>query len=194
MDFLKSKKFYLASNSERRINILNNIGLRFEVIGGDFPEDSRETCPEKYVIENAVNKIKSVKEKVEDGIIIACDTIVYYNSTIIEKPLNKEDAKRILRKINGNKHEVISGIALFDVNQGKIFTGNEITSVYFKNMSEEEINEYINTGDYEGKAGGYGIQSIGGLFVKKIDGCYYNVVGFPLPLFYDMLKSFIKEN
>ena len=191
MELFKSKKFYLASFSERRINILKNIGLNFDVLGNDFFENSTQIAPEKLVIENSVNKIKSVKEKVEDGIIIGCDTIVYYDSRIIGKPEDRKDAERILRMIRGNEHKVISGITLYDVREKMTISGSETTTVYFKDLSEKEIREYINSGDFEGKAGGYGIQSIGGLFIKKIDGCYYNVVGFPLPLFYDLLKSFI---
>ena len=193
MKIYGNKKFYLASNSERRINILNNIGLDFEAVGNSFEEIISEENPVDFVVNSSINKINSIKSEIKTGFIVGCDTIIYFNGRIIGKPENKGDAFNTLKLLSGKKHDVISGISILDVENNELYSDFSSTKVYFKKLSTDEINDYISTREYIGKAGSYAIQGKASIFVDKIEGCFYNVVGFPVSVFYDLLKKSIKD-
>lgn len=181
-------RFVLASGSPRRIEMLKNLKVDFEVIPSDFNEVITEGSPYDLVCEFALHKAKDVEKKVDaDKIIIAADTIVYKDGMILGKPKSKDDAFEMLSKLSGSCHKVITGLCLIDRKTGKICKDYEETKVFFKQLSRDEIERYINTGEPLDKAGAYGIQGFGGLFVKKIEGCYFNVVGLPIHKLYLIL-------
>jgi septum formation protein len=120
---------------------------------------------------------------------VDADTIVVAGKHILGKPADSDQAREFLRILSGKRHRVITGLTLFNGETGKTLTGEEETAVTFNKLSDEEINQYIATGEPFDKAGAYGIQGYAAQFVRKISGCYFNVVGFPIALFYGMLKE-----
>ncbi len=174
------KKIILASASPRRKEILSNLGLSFEVICSETEEKvDGELPPHLIVQELAMLKGADVASKTKDGIVISADTIVYFDKRILGKPENELGAKKMLEMLSGNVHEVYTGICVTDGANGKSISDFEVTKVKFRTMTEEEIDRYIATGEPMDKAGSYGIQGKGCLFVEKIDGDYLNVVGLP---------------
>lgn len=184
------RKIILASSSPRRAEILENLGIAFDIIPSDYDEPKVNKSPEELVCYYAKNKALNVacKSK-EDDIIIAADTIVTIDDTIIGKPKSKEDAFNILSRLSGKEHNVITGIYIICSKAGLYHGDYEKTKVFFKNLSHREIWDYINTEEPMDKAGAYGIQGLGGLFVEKIEGNYYNVVGLPINKIYSVLRD-----
>lgn len=188
-------KYVLASGSLRRQELLHRIVDDFEILVSNFDEDSVifDGNVEEYVINLAKGKALSTKECLkEDAIIIAGDTIVVLEDEILGKPKNEEDAYNMLKNLSGKTHRVYSGIVLINMYNNKVEEASLYTEVRISNLSDEEIRDYIITREPLDKAGAYGIQGFGGVFVEGIDGCYYNVVGLPLNLLNKMLKK-IKE-
>lgn len=181
-------KVILASASPRRIELLRNINLDFEVIPSKFEEEEKFDNPVEMVLKFAYNKALDVKKtlKEEDALIIAADTIVYKDGKILGKPKNEEDAISMLKFLSNSVHQVYTGIAIFY--KDNYIVDYEVTDVYFKELSDEEIKGYIKTKEPMDKAGSYAIQGIGSLFINKIDGCYFNVVGLPINKFYEIVK------
>lgn len=190
-------KFILGSNSPRRKELLQMIGLEFEVIVSDVDED----IPHTYNYPLYVNflseaKAKSVMqictEKYNKFIILAADTIVVNNGNILNKPAHFDEAFSMLSKLSDNTHRVFTGFTIIINDNGNqtIINDFEVTEVTFRKLSEIEITDYINTGSPMDKAGSYGIQEdLGAIFVSKINGCYYNVVGLPLQKIYVKLAD-----
>jgi septum formation protein len=175
------KKIILASASPRRIEILKGLKLQFDIVPSTFEETIVQKSPVELVCELARGKALAVASNTEeDSIIIAADTIVYKDDEIFGKPNSKSDACRILKKLSGCSHSVLTGVCLIDTTSGKTIVDYEETKVYFKTLSDEEIESYIASGEPEDKAGAYAIQGLGSLFVRKIEGCYFNVVGLPI--------------
>lgn len=175
------KRFVLASSSPRRMEILKALGIEFEIISSNYEEILTNGSPYELVCNFAIEKARDVAGKIcKSSIIIAADTIVYANGGILGKPKDEKDAENILKMLSGNCHSVITGVCIINTEDNRIYSGYEETKVFFKELSEEEIKAYIATSEPMDKAGAYGIQGIGGLFVKKIDGCYFNVVGLPI--------------
>lgn len=188
---LNGKKVVLASLSPRRAQLLELIGLQFEVIDSKLDENKENyAIPEVQVLELAQKKALKVAENVEDGLIIGADTIVVLNNKIYGKPGNANEAKRMLSELSGNTHVVYTGFAIVEQPGGYMVSDYERTRVHFRELNEEEIEHYIQRESPLDKAGAYGIQDQSAIFVDKIDGCFYNVVGFPLTKFYRTLKSF----
>ena len=185
-------KFILASASDRRKELLSRIISDFEVKISDFDEGTVEVSKdiEKYVKTLAEGKAKSVALNcTNDSIIIGADTIVVIDDNILGKPKDKDDAFRMLKLLSNNVHRVYSGVTVIN-NEKQVMKSECIyTEVYFSELSDEEIWRYIDTGECLDKAGAYGIQGYGGVFVEKINGCYYNVVGLPLNLLNKMIKN-----
>lgn len=182
----------LASSSERRQELLKRITEDFQIIVSSFDEDKVEfngDCAE-YVIKLATGKAKDIVSKCNDeAIIIGCDTVVSYKDKVLGKPKNEEEAFSMLKMLSNNTHQVYSGIAIIHKPSMAIKTDFVCTNVKFSEISEERIRRYISTGEPMDKAGAYGIQGLAGVFVEKIDGCYYNVVGLPLNKLYNMLTG-----
>jgi septum formation protein len=188
-------KYVLASGSERRQELLHRIIDEFDIIISDFDEHKVlfENNVDKYVITLAKGKALGVKESLkEDAIIIAGDTIVVLDNKILGKPTSEEDAYNMLKLLSGKTHRVYSGIVVVNMYNNKIEEKSLYTEVKFSTLSDDEINDYIRTGEPFDKAGAYGIQGYGGVFIEGINGCYYNVVGLPLNLLNKMLNK-VKE-
>ena len=185
------RKIILASQSPRRQELLNNIGVKFEIIKSNFREDTSGlgNKPEDIAKKLAYGKAKDVSDRLKEGIILGADTIVVFDGEIYGKPKDEEDAIRMLNNLSGKTHQVITGVALIDKENNKTLIDYETTSVTFNELTKDEIKAYIKSGDYIGKAGGYGIQNKGSIFIKRIEGCYFNVVGLPINKVYRMLKE-----
>jgi len=185
------QKIILASTSPRRHELAKTMGLDFEVVPSKFEEDmSLKLSPEKLVMELAFGKANDVAKRFNEGIIIGCDTIVAVGKKVLGKPKSEKDAFKMLKSYSGKSHKVLSGIAIIDCKTKKYIKDFETTKVYFTKLSDKEINSYIKTKEPMDKAGAYGIQDLSSIFIKKIDGCYFNVVGFPVHLIYKSLQKF----
>ncbi len=172
-------RLILASSSPRRQEILSSLGILFDVVAPDIIEEGLLCAPyDKAVVKIASEKIVSVKDVVDERVILAADTVVVMDNVALGKPTDMTDAKRMLKLLSGREHSVITGLALYY--DGKIFTAVESTKVWFWNMSDRDIKFYLSTGEPMDKAGGYAIQGYGSLFIRKIEGCYFNVVGLPV--------------
>ncbi len=184
---------YLASASPRRKILLEQIGLKFSILTVNLNEKIYDgENPIKIVKRLALEKLKLSKEKINNGIIITADTIVVLRKQIIGKPKNKKDAEKILKMLSGKTHFVYTGFALCNLQTGKTVVDYRRSAVTFRALSTEEIREYVKQGSPLDKAGAYGIQDdFGAVFVKNINGCYYNVVGLPLSDVYTALEGII---
>ena len=181
----------LASNSPRRKELLQQIGLDFTSGPADVDERmlSNET-PEAYAIRVALDKARVAAGRAKSGIVIGADTIVVLDDTVFGKPADAQDAERMLLSLSGRMHRVITGLAVMDAAKGKILTRASVTRVWFRNITRDEIIAYVKSGEPLDKAGAYGIQEKGALLVERIEGCYFNVVGLPLSLLGEMLSEF----
>ena len=184
-----NQKIFLASKSPRRRKLLKQLGINFKSFSVDLHEDIFDgEHPVKTVKRLALHKSDAAVKKVKKGIVITADTIVVLDKEIIGKPKNKKDAFKILSKLSGRTHIVYTGYVILNLETEKIITDFEKTKVTFRKLSPKEIKDYIETGSPMDKAGAYGIQDdFGAVFVERIDGCYYNVVGLPLAKVYKSL-------
>ena len=184
---------YLASNSPRRKKLLEQLNLKFKTFSVDCDEIiEKGESPVEAVKRLSLKKLLLAKEKVKNGIIITADTIVVINGKIIGKPVNKKDAERILNRLSDKTHIVYTGFSIFNSKKDKTITDYEKTLVTFRGLENREIKKYIATGSPMDKAGAYGIQDdFGAVFIKKINGCYNNVVGLPLTKVYRNLLRII---
>jgi septum formation protein len=183
----------LASQSPRRKKLLKQIGLKFRVIPSHVSEVFiPNESPGDNAKRIAIEKASEIAARLEKGIVIGADTIVVLDHHVLGKPTSKDDAKRMLRLLSGREHSVFTGFALIDAKSKKHAAGVEETKVRFRKLDEKEIVAYVNSGSPMDKAGSYGIQDdFGAVFVEKVDGCFYNVVGFPLARFYSTLQRFV---
>jgi septum formation protein len=184
--------FILASKSPRRKEILENIGLPFTVVTADADETCHETDPCEYVKVLALRKGEAVLDTLRqsgkltaDTVVIASDTVVALEDEILGKPRDTADAERMLRAFSGKAHRVISGVALL-TDQKRVACA-EVTRVLFDTIPECEIKQYVATDEPYDKAGAYAIQGFASLWITGIEGDYFNVVGFPLKRFADLL-------
>jgi septum formation protein len=184
---------YLCSKSPRRRKLLKQINLQFKTFSVDVDEKIlKGEKPVQSVKRLSKEKLAEALFKFKKGIFITADTIVVLNNKIIGKPENKQDAIRILKKLSGRTHTVYTGFTIFNSETKNQITDYEKTKVEFRKLSADEINEYVKGGSPMDKAGAYGIQDdFGAVFIKRINGCYYNVVGLPLPKVYKTLKKII---
>ncbi|MBC7076648.1 MAG: septum formation inhibitor Maf [Syntrophomonadaceae bacterium] len=186
------KSIILASSSPRRKDLLKMLNLRFickpaEINEHFLPGEE----PVKAVKRVARQKAEAVARPLAggaDSLVIAADTIVECDGIVLGKPVDKEDAFSKLAVLSGRCHRVITAVCVEDVNSREYELEAEVTNVYFHDISAEEIWNYIATGEPMDKAGAYGIQGLGSVFVKRIEGCYFNVVGLPLSKLHIMLK------
>ena len=181
-------RYILASKSPRRKELIGEIIKDFEIITCEVDEDLPDDIhPQKGVEILAVRKGEAVAKLHPDATVISSDTLVELGGVALGKPTSKDDAVRMLTSLSGKAHNVHTGVAIHT--GGKVFSGVATTAVYFRPMSEEEITDYVNSGDPMDKAGSYGIQSGGGKFVEKIDGDYDTVVGLSLRLVKELLTK-----
>lgn len=180
----------LASGSPRRRGLLLEFGFDFEAVSSNADEGGVEGfAPADAVKELALRKALWVKDRrAEDGsVILAADTLVYANGALLGKPVDEQDAFCMLKSLSGTAHEVYTGIAI--LYGEKQITHAECTKVYFRPLEDSEIWAYIKTGEPMDKAGAYGIQEKGGIFVSRIEGDYLNVLGLPLCKTYQLLRT-----
>jgi septum formation protein len=174
-------RLILASNSPRRRELLTQAGLIFSVIPSEVDEHEVTISePDVFVRTLAESKAVDIAEKHPDNWVIGADTIVVIEKQILGKPASADAARDMLRRLSGNVHQVFTGYCICCKREERIFTDAVKTDVRFKNLSEAEIEWYIQTGEPFDKAGGYGIQGIGSFLVKSIEGSYTNVVGLPV--------------
>ncbi|HUR97530.1 MAG TPA: Maf family protein [Pyrinomonadaceae bacterium] len=185
-------KLVLASGSPRRSEIMNSVGWEFTKVIPDIDESEREAeKPEVYVQRLAKEKAEAVASSHREGIVLAADTTVVIDGQIIGKPADLDDARRMLRLLSGNWHEVLTGIAV--MKNGRAEVGLQRTRVKFAAMSEDEINFLAEKGDPLDKAGAYAVQAQAALFIEGIEGDYWNVVGLPISLVYEMVGKVMTD-
>lgn len=178
----------LASQSPRRKELLGKCSVSFICDPADIDETMDSTNLITEEIQNlAYRKALAVLEKHPDDLIIGSDTVVTIHQKILGKPKDNEDAKKMLQMLQGNTHEVITGLCFLSAK--KKYTAVSISKVTFAAMNEDEIQTYIATGECEDKAGAYAIQGFGGRYITKIEGDYYTIMGLPLNLVYEELKN-----
>jgi septum formation protein len=186
------KPLVLASASPRRAQLLRLINLPFTVCPSSVAEDGvNHLEPRDQAVDLAVRKARAVASVFTWGIVIGADTIVEMNGQVFGKPADEEDARGMLRQLSGRTHNVFTGIALMDCPSGRLASSVSQTRVTFRQLDEEEIKAYVAGGSPMDKAGAYGIQDFSAVFASRIDGCFYNVMGFPLTEFYLMLRDFV---
>lgn len=181
----------LASASPRREELMGCLTKDFRVVPSDFPE--REVLfkgdAAAYSQELALKKALAVAADYPQDLVIGSDTVVFARGELLNKPMDRADARRMMNILQGGCHEVVTGYALICANQGLHKTGQVSTKVFFQPMSAEEIEEYLDAGDYMGKAGAYAIQGAAARFVEGIEGDFYSVVGLPVARLYKELKG-----
>lgn len=171
----------LASASPRRADLLRQAGIDFIAM----PADVDERClpneePDNHVIRLATEKARVVADKFEHGLVIGADTVVVVDGRILGKPVDRAEAVSMLRLLSGRGHRVMTGLALANAGSREVLCHVEITDVFFRELGDREIDAYVNSGEPMDKAGAYGIQEKGVFFVRRVEGCYNNVVGLPL--------------
>lgn len=187
---LLNQRLVLASKSPRRGEILRAVGWEFEAIAADINETRYESEDAvSYVKRLARTKAETVAKKTSASLVLGADTVVVVGEEILGQPRGDEDARRMLELLSDQWHEVLTGVALVRAGQASQFVvDHETTRVRFGEMSAGEIDWYVSTGEPRGKAGAYAIQGKGALFIEGIQGDYFNVVGLPVRLVYELLR------
>lgn len=184
------RKIILASASKARKKLLQQIGLKFSVALSNIKEKKtiNRGCKD-LVIENAKKKALDVAKRFKSGVVIAADTVVFVNNRIIGKPKNIKDAAKTLKLLSRKPQWVYTGLAVIDIDKEKTFTDYEKTKVYMYRLTDAQIKNYFKKTSPMDKAGSFDIQGLGGIFIDRIEGCFYNVVGLPLAKLARMLKK-----
>lgn len=183
------KPFILASQSPRRKQLLEQAALSFTVIPSQVNEHfNLNVPPEEAVTQLAADKARSILQKYPDRIVLGADTVIAIDGEILGKPRDEADAAVMLRRLSGRTHDVITGVALLSSAKERVFA--EKTEVAFYPLTDDEINDYIKSGEPFDKAGAYGIQGLGATLVKRISGDYNAVVGLPLAKVFRELRAF----
>ena len=178
-------KKILASKSPRRIEILKMIGLDFDIAPSKLDEKIKINLTGKPFAKYwSKEKAKLISNQYPDSLVIGADTIVIFKNQILGKPKDKNDSKNMLKMLSGNMHQVITGVSLICKNKKISKTFSESTKVVLRKIPSDQIDFYINNYNTSDKAGSYGIQDSFSMYVKKIDGCFYNVMGLPISEFY----------
>ena len=183
------RKIILASGSKARQDLLRQMGLKFCVARSGVRESRalKGSCAD-LVMGNALKKARCAARKFDAGIVIGADTVVLVGRSIIGKPANLKDARRTLRLLSKRPQWVYSGIAVVDIESGRAFTDYEKTKVYMYPLTDAQIKNYFKKVSPLDKAGSFDIQGMGGIFIDRIEGCFYNVVGLPLAKLARMLR------
>lgn len=183
----------LGSASPRRKELLEMIGYDFLIDPSKADEDIKNyKNPTDFVRKASVKKAHVVSKNHPDDLIICADTIVVIDNEILGKPHSKEEARKMIEKISGRSHDVLTGVSIYYKNIKKTFSSR--TKVYITPLSNEEINNYIETKEPYDKAGAYAIQGIFGKYIEKIQGDYYNVMGLPINKVYNIIKEISKNS
>ena len=188
---INKKKIVLASSSPRRRELLEMIGLKFMV----EPSNSEEYIqpgvePHELAKSLSRDKVSLVAQNHREALVIAADTFILLEGTIIGKPITVTEARGILERINGRQHSVITGFTILDTVSNKAISESVETKVYIRELTSKEIDDYVKTGEPLDKAGAYAIQGLGSVIVERIEGDYFNVIGLPLSTLAESLKEF----
>jgi septum formation protein len=180
------EKLILASSSPRRKEILDAAGWPYEAVVAGIDESLKPNeDPATYVQRLARSKAEAVAARLPSGLVLGADTTVVIHNEILGQPVDDQDTRRMLSLLSGKWHEVLTGVAVIRVG-GETRVDYETTRVRFAEMDDAEIDWYIATGEARGKAGAYGIQGAAGLFIEEIQGDYFNIVGLPIRLVYEL--------
>ena len=179
----------LASKSPRRKEILEGFGLELEILTSSIEETSDKEGLLEQIMDISRKKSLDISEKRKNSYVVSADTVVVLEGNIMGKPKDEDEAFYMLNSLSGKQHKVLTAYTLMNSEKEIDFTSYDTTEVFFKELSEEEIRWYISTGEPMDKAGAYGIQGKGSVLVKKIEGDFFNVMGFPISKFYDDLKD-----
>jgi septum formation protein len=189
-----STRIILASQSPRRIELLKRIIPEFEVKVSNIREDNNSTIvPWELVGELSYQKARNIARQIPAGIIIGADSVVVLHNKILGKPSNADDAFNMLRLLSGKVHQVYTGFTIITKPQHSVIKEHEVTHVKFRRLEAWEIEKYIESGQPLDKAGAYGIQDDGAVFIESINGCYYNVVGLPITKIFLALRRLFKQ-
>ena len=189
ISFPIDEKLILASSSPRRAEILTAVGWPFTAVTAGIDETRRPNeQPVEYVQRLAKEKAEVVASSMESGLVLGADTTVVVEETLLGQPHDQDDARQMLRLLSGKWHEVLTGVAIVRLS-GESKVDYETTRVRFAEMSEKEIDWYISTGEPKGKAGAYAVQGAAALFIEEIQGDYFNIVGLPIRLVFEMVKA-----
>ncbi|MDN5279691.1 MAG: nucleoside triphosphate pyrophosphatase [Clostridiales bacterium] len=183
-------KIYLASKSPRRQEILKGLKVPFELIESPYEEnfdDVMNMTPEMQAAKLAGLKAFHAAGNLREGIVVGADTIVVQGDTILGKPEDKKNAESMLHSLSGKRHRVVTGIAVVDVAGLRTLSHSEVTMVFFRELSRKDVDFYLATDEPYDKAGAYGIQGHAAFFVERLEGCYFNVVGFPVVAFRNLM-------
>lgn len=184
------KKIILASESPRRQSLLQQLGVDFTVSPASIEEDlTIPLPPEQLVLSMAWQKARQALRGLQDGIVIAADTVISWEDRVMGKPADRDEAYAMLSRLSGRTHQVMTGLCVAVVGGGVPDLAVESTSVIFRPLSQEDITNYLGHGEWFDKAGAYAIQGRGALLIERIEGCYYNVVGLPLNRLNMMLRN-----
>ena len=191
-------RIVLASKSPRRREILSSLGVTFDIVSADADESSDISDPAALVRELSLRKGRATRELLrtrgewnDDTLVIASDTVVAIDGEILGKPHDDADAARMLRLLSGTSHHVISGISLL-LGDREIADFDD-TSVIFDDMTPEEIDWYVQSGEPRDKAGAYAVQGLASIWIRGLEGCYFNVVGLPVHKLNTLLNSFLHK-
>jgi len=183
-------RIILASKSPRRKQLMEGLNLPFEIIVADIEEHINPKSDLRKEIEQlSFQKALAVFKDNQDAVVIGADTIVVINDSVLGKPKDKEDAKQMLLQLQGNKHEVITGVTILSKEKQESFS--TVSEVLFNPMTEKEIEDYIDTKEPMDKAGAYAIQGIGAKFIHSIHGDYYSIMGFPVSEIYTRIQKYL---
>ncbi len=192
---MPNKPIILASSSPRRAELLRKIGLQFKLHPSHVDEEDGvyHLPPAEMVTELARRKALAVARHYDSALVIGADTTVVLDNAVLGKPATPEEACAMLTRLAGHTHEVYTGFAIVDRPSNRLVHGVEKTEVTFRHLRPDEIAAYVASGEPMDKAGAYGIQDFSAVFVERITGCFYNVVGFPLTRFYQTLQEFCES-
>ena len=186
-------KIILASQSPRRAEIMRMLGVNFKVESSNIYEEMKQNIEQnKIAINISKAKAETISHKYPNDIIIGADTIVFFNEGIFGKPKDKNESKKMLKALSGNSHKVITGVTIMNEKLGILKTFSETTEVFVQKIPTKKIEYYINNFNTLDKAGSYGIQEWFSVWIKKINGCYYNVMGLPVSKLYRYLNEIDK--
>lgn len=184
------REIILASQSKARQKLLRQIGLRFKAVKADVREEHRLTKgPKELVVANALKKAREVSKRFSRGVVIGADTVVLAGGRIIGKPRNLTEAFKTLKLLSQKPQLVYTGLAVIDIDNKKIFTDYEETKIYMRRLNDGQIRNYFSKVSPLDKAGSFDIQGLGGIFIDRVEGCFYNVVGLPLAKLAKLLKK-----
>ena len=185
------KKIILASASPRRKELLEKIGLMFEVEPSNFEEEMHPGLAPHELAQNiSLQKAKAVARKHKNSVVIAADTFIVFGDQIMGKPHTINEARKMLETINGKSHRVITGFSIVDTGENKTLSRSVETIIHLRKLTLAEIDAYVKSREPLDKAGGYAIQGLGAVIVKKIEGDYFNAMGLPLSALTEALKEF----